>query len=426
MRYNFTAEQIADPQLGPATKAVRACVHCGFCTATCPTYVVLGDERDSPRGRIVLMKEMLEKGGVPTKEQVYHIDRCLSCLNCKTACPSSVNYQRLVDQARAHIQEHYQRPLADRVMRYAIAKVMTRPGLVRLGLLLARIGAPVAKILPGRLGAMARLGLAARPQGPEPTQFPKPAEVKQRIAIMPGCVQGALAPQIDGAVGRVLARRGIELVALEGAGCCGALPHHMGREQDSREWAKKAIQAFEQGQYDGVLITATGCSAQLKDYAQQFAGDPVWEPRAAKLAAAARDFAELCTPMTVTPPRALRVAYHPACSLQNSLKLNGVGEALLEAAGFIVTPFAESHLCCGSAGTYSILQPELSGQLRARKLGNIAAAEPEVLVSGNIGCLQHLAAGEGLDQPILHIAELLDWAEGGPKPSNLELLGQPH
>lgn len=425
MRYNFTAEQIADPQLGPATKAVRSCVHCGFCTATCPTYVVLGDERDSPRGRIVLMKEMLEKGGTPTKEQVYHIDRCLSCLNCKTACPSSVNYQRLVDQARTHIQDHYQRPLSDRLLRFAIAKVMTRPALVRIGLLLAKIGAPIALLLPGRLGAMARIGLSARAQGPETTQFPKPAQVKQRIAIMPGCVQGALAPQIDGAVGRVLARRGIELVALEGAGCCGALPHHMGREQDSRAWAKQAIEAYERGEYDGVLITATGCSAQLKDYAHQFAGDPVWEPRAAKFAAAARDFAELATPMTATPPKPLRVAYHPACSLQNSLKLGGSGEAMLEAAGFLVTPFSESHLCCGSAGTYSILQPELSSQLRDRKLGNIAAAEPDVLVSGNIGCLQHLATGKGLNQPILHIAELLDWAEGGPKPANLELPGKP-
>jgi len=423
MRYNFTAEQIADPQLGPATQAVRSCVHCGFCTATCPTYVVLGDERDSPRGRIVLMKDMLEKGGAPTREQVYHIDRCLSCLNCKTACPSSVNYQRLVDQARSHIQDHYKRPLSDRLLRFAIAKVMTRPALVRIGLLLAKVTAPIAAILPGRLGAMARIGLSARPQGPEPTQFPKPAQTKQRIAIMPGCVQGALAPQIDSAVGRVLARRGIELVALDGAGCCGALPHHMGREHDSRMWAKKAIQAYEQGRYDGVLITATGCSSQLKDYAHQFAGDPVWEKRAAAFAAASRDFAELCTPLKVTPPQALRVAYHPACSLQNSLKLNGVGEAMLEAAGFTVTPFAESHLCCGSAGTYSILQPELSSQLRDRKLGNIAAAAPEVLVSGNIGCLQHLATGKGLDQPVLHIAELLDWAEGGPKPANLELSG---
>jgi glycolate oxidase iron-sulfur subunit len=418
MKYAFTPEQLADPQIGPAANAVRRCVHCGICTATCPTYVLLGDERDSPRGRIVLMKDMLEKASTPTKEQVYHIDRCLSCLNCKTACPSSVNYQRLVDQARAHIEVHYRRPLGERLLRLAIAKVMTRPWLVRVALLLAKTGAPVARHLPGRLGAMARIGLSARPQGPEPWQSFKPAIVKQRIALMPGCVQGALAPQIDAAVARVLARRGIELVALEGAGCCGALPHHMGREKDARRWAKKAIIAYEQGDFDGVLITATGCSAQLKDYAHQFARDPVWEPRAAKLAAAARDFAELCTPLKVTPPRALRVAYHPACSLQNSLKLNGVGEELLEAAGFIVTPFAETHLCCGSAGTYSILQPELSGQLRARKLGNIVAANPDVLVSGNIGCLQHLAAGEGLTQPILHIAELLDWAEGGPAPSS--------
>ena len=421
MRYNFTAEQLADPQVGPAAKAVRSCVHCGICTATCPTYVLLGDERDSPRGRIVLMKDMLEKGGAPTREQVHHIDRCLSCLNCKTACPSSVNYQRLVDQARTHIHEHYRRPLGERILRWTIAKVMTRPALVRIGLLLAKVGAPVALILPGRLGAMARIGLSARPQGPEPTQFPKPAVVKQRIAIMPGCVQGALSPQIDAAVGRVLARRGIELVALEGSGCCGALPHHMGREHDSQEWAKKAIIAYERGTYDGVLITATGCSSQLKDYAHQFAGDPVWEPRARAFAAAARDFAELCAPLKTTPPQALRVAYHPACSMQNSLKLNGAGETMLEAAGFTVTPFAESHLCCGSAGTYSILQPELSSALRDRKLGNIAAAEPDVLVSGNIGCLQHLAAGTGKLQPILHLAELLDWAEGGAKPANLDL-----
>jgi len=426
MKYAFTPEQLADPHIGPAAAAVRRCVHCGICTATCPTYVVLGDERDSPRGRIVLMKTMLEKGGAPTPETVHHIDRCLSCLNCKTACPSSVNYQRLVDQARIHIQQHYRRPLGDRLLRWTIAKVMTRPRLVRVGLLLARLGAPVARLIPGKLGAMAKMGLMARPQGPEPSVFPKPAVVEQRIAIMPGCVQGALAPQIDNAVARVLARRGIELVALEGSGCCGALPHHMGREHDSREWAKKAIIAYEQGQYDGVLITATGCSAQLKDYAHQFAGDPVWEPRAAKFAAAARDFAELCTPMAATPPVALRVAYHPACSLQNSLKLNGVGEAMLDAAGFIVTPFNESHLCCGSAGTYSILQPELSGALRERKLGNIAAANADVLVSGNIGCLQHLASGEGLTQPILHIAELLDWAEGGPKPANLELPHSAH
>jgi glycolate oxidase iron-sulfur subunit len=419
MRNEFTPAQRADPQLGPAAKAVRTCVHCGICTATCPTYVVLGDERDGPRGRIVLMQKMLEAGGAPTAETVHHIDRCLSCLNCKTACPSSVNYQRLVDHSRAYIQEHYRRPWGERLLRWTIAKVMTRPKLVRLGLLFARIGAPVARHLPGRLGAVARMGLGARPRGVEPLIFPKPAKVTKRIALMSGCVQQALAPQIDAAVGRVLARRGIQLLALEGAGCCGALPHHMGREAESRMWAKRAIIAYEQGNYDGVLITATGCSAQLKDIAHQFAGDPEWEPRARTFAAAAKDFLDLATPMKVTPPSDLRVAYHPACSLQNSLKLNGYGEALLSAAGFLLVPFGEPHLCCGSAGTYSILQPELSQALRARKLGNIEAANPDVIVSGNIGCLTHLA-GPGVP-PLLHLAELLDWAEGGLKPANLEL-----
>jgi glycolate oxidase iron-sulfur subunit len=423
MRNAFTPAQKADPQLGPAAKAVRTCVHCGICTATCPTYVLLGDERDGPRGRIVLMQKMLEAGGTPTAETVYHIDRCLSCLNCKTACPSSVDYRRLVDHARAYIDRHYRRPLRERLLRWILAKVMTRPGLVRIGLSFARLGAPVARLLPGKLGTMARMGLAARPRTSEPTSFPKPASVRQRIAIMPGCVQAALSPQIDAAVGRVLARRGIQLFALEGAGCCGALPHHMGRETESRMWAKRAIAAYEQGQYDGVLITATGCSAQLKDIAHQFAGDAEWEPRARKFAAAAKDFLDLATPVPGTPPVELRVAYHPACSLQNSLKLNGYGEALLQAAGFLLVPFGEPHLCCGSAGTYSILQPELAQALRARKLGNIEAANPDVIVSGNIGCLTHLA-GPGVP-PMLHLAELLDWAEGGPKPANLELPAPP-
>ncbi len=419
MRNEFTAAQMADPQLGPAAKAVRSCVHCGICTATCPTYVTLGDERDGPRGRIVLMQKMLEAGGEPTPETVRHIDRCLSCLNCKTACPSSVNYQRLVDHSRAYIQDHYRRPLGDRLLRWSIAKVMTRPALVRLGLFFARLGAPVVRILPGKLGAMARMGLAAHPQGPAPFDFPKPDVVRQRIAIMPGCVQQALAPQIDSAVGRVLARRGIELVVLEGSGCCGALPHHMGREDESRAFAKRAIIAFEAGKYDGVLITATGCSAQLKDIAHQFAGDAEWEPRAKKFAAAAKDFLDLATPLPAKARADLRLAYHPACSLQNSLKMNGFGEAVLQAAGYTLVPFGEMHLCCGSAGTYSILQPELSQSLRARKLGNIEAARPHVIVSGNIGCLTHLSGAT----PTVHLAEMLDWAEGGPKPANLEIPG---
>ena len=408
MRNNFTAEQIADPQLGPATKAVRSCVHCGICTATCPTYIMLGDERDGPRGRIVQMQKMLEEGGAPHPRTVHHIDRCLSCLNCKSACPSSVNYQRLVDEARSHIHRHYRRPLADRLIRWTIAQVMTRPGLVASGLFFARLTAPIGRLLPGRLGAMARIGASARPKAPGP--WPHVQKPVRRVALLTGCVQGAMAPQIDAAAARVLARRGIALEPLTGAACCGALPHHLGRDDESRALAKRVIENYETGDFDGILITATGCSSQLKDLAHQFAGDAVWEPRAKAVAAAALDFAELAAPLTVRPPRPLRAAYHPPCSLQNSLKLQGRGEALLESAGVTLAPFGESHICCGSAGSYAILQPELSGALKARKLGHIQAAQPDVIVSGNIGCLQQLNGSI----PAVHLAELLDWAEGGP------------
>jgi glycolate oxidase iron-sulfur subunit len=415
MRTGFSPEQLVDPQMGDAARAVRACVHCGICTASCPTYVLLGDERDGPRGRIVQMQKMLEPGGAITPEAVHHIDRCLSCLNCRSACPSSVDYQRLVDQARVHIQDHYRRPMSERLLRWLIAKVMTRPALVAAGLRLAPLGA----WLPGRLGPLARLGAQVQKKVARAGAAAKPIHSGaarpsvenpvQRIAIMPGCVQKAMAPQIDEAVTRVLARRGIELVPLAGAGCCGALPHHLGRDAEARDWARRAIEAYEAGAYDGVLITATGCSAQLKDYGHLFAGDPAWEPRASAFAQSARDFLELVTPLP-GKPQSLRVAYHPACSMTNSLKLSGLGEALLTAAGFTLVPFAESHLCCGSAGSYSILQPELSGQLKVRKLAHIAKAAPDLLVSGNIGCLQQLGSGV----PVLHLAELLDWAEGGP------------
>ena len=403
MRTGFSPTQLADPQMAGAAQAVRSCVHCGICTASCPTYVLLGDERDGPRGRIVQMQQMLEPGGVISAEAVRHVDRCLSCLNCRSACPSSVNYQRLVDEARVHIAQHYRRPLGERLLRWMIAKVWTRPALVSVGLKFAPLGA----WLPGRLGAMARMGAGIKPG--RTGALPIVTNAVQRIALMPGCVQKSMAPEIDAAVARVLARRGIALETLPSAGCCGSLPHHLGRDDDARAWAMRAISAYEAGQYDGVLITATGCSAHLKDYAHLFAGDAVWEKRARAFAAAAKDFLELVTPAK-SEMRNIRVAYHPACSMTNGLKLGGKGEALLAASGFTLVPFGESHLCCGSAGSYSILQPELSQALKARKLAQISAADPDVIVSGNVGCLQQLSGGVA----VLHIAQLLDWAEGGP------------
>jgi glycolate oxidase iron-sulfur subunit len=409
MRTNFSPAQLTDPHLAAVEENLRNCVHCGICTATCPTYVLLGDERDGPRGRIVMMQQMLEENAVPSPETVLHVDRCLSCLACRTACPSSVDYVRLVDTARVHIETHYRRPLADRLLRWLIATVMPRPSLVRLGLLFA----PLGRWLPGRLGAMARMG-ARRHHVLSSASAPQVAANAKRIALMPGCVQKALAPEIDAAARRVLGRRGYILQPLLGAGCCGSLVHHLGKEAQATDWARRAIEAFErEGPFDGVLITATGCSAYLKDLAHLFADDPAWAPRAAAFAAKARDFLDLAAPVQ-GQPQPVRVAWQAPCSLQNGLNLADAGKALLKSAGFEVLDIAESHLCCGSAGSYSLLQPEMAGELRARKLANIAAVKPDVIATANIGCLHHLSGPDA--PPVAHIAELIDWAESGTAP----------
>ncbi|HEX4861015.1 MAG TPA: glycolate oxidase subunit GlcF [Rhizomicrobium sp.] len=411
MRTNFTPSQLTDPHLAEAERSLRTCVHCGICTATCPTYVLLGDERDGPRGRIVMIQHMLEENTAPTPETVRHIDRCLSCLACRTSCPSSVDYARLVDTARVHIQTRYRRPVGDRLMRWLIAKVMTRPGLVRVGLGLA----PLGRILPGRLGVMARLGTKAKRRAAHAPP-PEVATGDRRIALMPGCVQEALAPGIDEAMARVLARRDIALVPLAGAGCCGSLVHHLGRSEEAKAFARRAIQAFEASGCDGVLITATGCSAHLKDLAHLFADEPAWAPRAASFAAKALDPLELVEARG-TAPRRLRVAWQAPCSLQNGLKLADKGRKLLADCGYEVADIPEGHLCCGSAGSYSILQPEIADALRTRKLGNIAGLAPDIVATANIGCLHHLA-GPGAP-PMVHWAELVDWADGGAEPGRL-------
>jgi len=417
MRTNFTPTQLTDPHLAEAETNLRACVHCGICTATCPTYVLLGDERDGPRGRIVMIQNMLEDGGSPSPETVLHVDRCLSCLACRTACPSNVDYARLIDEARVHIQTTYRRPLGDKLLRWLIATVMTRPSLVRAGLFVARLAAPIAFLLPGRLALMAAMGAHVPAQ---PVKSPTRAIIPnaRRVALMPGCIQPALAPQIDEAVARLLARQGIELVPLEGAGCCGSLVHHLGRSEDAKNWARRAIEAYERAggerSFEAVLVTATGCSAHMKDLTHLFLDDPLWLPRAGAFAAATRDLLDLATPARLAPARGLRVAWQAPCSLQNGLKLAVRGEELLRAAGFEVLTIPEGHLCCGSAGSYSILQPEISGQLRARKLGNIASLDADLIATSNIGCLNHLSGSDA--PPVVHLAELLDWAEGGPMP----------
>jgi len=420
MRTSLSPDQTADPVLAGVAHNLRTCVHCGICTATCPTYVLLGDERDGPRGRIVMMQRMLESGGVPGTETVRHIDRCLSCLGCRSACPSGVDYARLVDAARAHIHAHYRRPLTDRLLRWAVLNVLTRPALADGALRLARLVAPVASRLPGRIGAAARkavaLPRARRPVG----DLPDEAAATRRIALLRGCVQQALAPAIDQAAARVLARRGIALHALDERLCCGALAHHLGHRDEAKQAARRVIAAFEAGEAkDGVLITATGCAAHLADYAHLLADEPEWRQRAEGFAAKLADFAELATPRKARAPRALSIAHHIPCSLQHGLRHGDNGRTALEAAGYALSDVPEGHLCCGSAGSYSLLQPGIAGALRERKLRNIASLGADAVAAANIGCITHLAGPDA--PPVLHPAELLDWAEGGPEPAGLKM-----
>ena len=409
MRTHFSPSQLCDPHLKDVEANLRSCVHCGICTATCPTYVLTGDERDGPRGRIVMIQQMLEDGGAPSAQAVHHIDRCLSCLACRSACPSSVDYARLVDTARSHIHRRYRRPMRERVLRWLIAKVLTRPQLIRAGLRLA----PAGRFLPGRLGAMARMGAKSHAGVPRDVAS-KLAAPALRVALLQGCVQPVLAPQIDAAIARVLARRRIEAVPLHG--CCGALVHHMGREAEAKVFARRLIEAFEQSGCDFVMIGASGCSAHLKDLAHLFADEPVWLSRAQAFAAKTREFLEL-TEAIARLPSSVAVAWQAPCSLQNGLRLADKGRQLLADCGFEVREPKESHLCCGSAGTYAILQPELANALRERKRAQLAALGTAAVASANIGCLRHLS-GPGLP-PLVHLAELVDWADGGAVPDVL-------
>jgi glycolate oxidase iron-sulfur subunit len=426
MRTAFSEEQLTDPQLRSAEDSLRRCVHCGFCTATCPTYVLLGDERDSPRGRIALIQNMLESGKRPTAEAVHHIDRCLSCLGCRTTCPSGVNYATLVDTAREYINDNYRRPLSERMLRSFVLTVLSRPWLFSFLAVLGRALATVASSLPGRLGKMGKKIPTPHALDAEHKAVPEPASDAKRIALLPGCVQRALSPEIDASARRVLARRKLNAEPLEQSGCCGALAFHMGKADLAKKYARKMIEAFEkkdtEAQFESVSMTATGCTAFLKEYSALFAGDAEWEKRAQAFTEKVRDFVELIEPSTEPAHEIamgdMRVAYHPPCSLQHAQKIQGRGEDLLSAAGFKLTTFADSHLCCGSAGSYSLLQPEIAKELRARKLTAIKDSGATIIASANVGCISHLS---GANAPhAVHIAELLDWADGGPKPAAIK------
>jgi len=426
MQTSFTLAQLADADIAEADKILRACVHCGFCTATCPTYVLLGDELDSPRGRIYLIKDMLEKDRPADARTVKHIDRCLSCLSCMTTCPSGVHYMHLVDQARAHIEETFTRPLPDRLMRGLLALLLPRPVLFRVALTGATLAKPIAKWLPRSLRVMLDLAPASLPTPSamdKPQIFPAQGPMRKRVALLTGCAQQVLSPQINEATIRLLTRHGCEVVVAKGAGCCGSLTHHMGLEDQAHASAKANIAAWL-ALYDGhgpdaIVVNASGCGTTIKDYGYMFRTDPLWATPAQRIAAMTRDISEVMSELGIAPAAqsGLRVAYHAACSLQHGQKVTREPKALLAAAGFQVLDVPEGHLCCGSAGTYNLLQPKLATTLRDRKVKNIESVAPQIIAAGNIGCMTQIATGTGI--PVVHTVELLDWATGGPKPAAL-------
>jgi glycolate oxidase iron-sulfur subunit len=425
MQTNFTLAQLANPDTAESEKILRACVHCGFCTATCPTYVLDGNELDSPRGRIYLIKDMLEHDRPATAEVAIHIDRCLSCLACMTTCPSGVHYMHLVDHARAHIEQTYRRPLAERVMRALLANIMPYPRRFQLAALAARFAKPFAPLAGAlgfkRLSAMLRLSPWRRPHPPRPAQtFPaaSPSARKGRVALLAGCVSDVLAPQINGAAIRLLTRFGIEVVIAEGAGCCGSLVHHMGRREEALAQARANIDAWSAlGDLDAILITASGCGTTVKDYGFMLRQDPDYAERAARVATLAKDITEYLAALPLAPEQhgtKLVVAYHSACSMQHGQRVVREPKEILSKVGFVVKDIPEGHLCCGSAGTYNILQPDIARRLRERKVRTIERLRPDVIAAGNLGCIIQIAAGTEL--PAVHTVELIDWATGGPCP----------
>ena len=423
MKTEFTEQQLQDPGIARANEILRACVHCGFCTATCPTYQVLGDELDSPRGRIYLIKDMLESGRPADEKTVKHVDRCLSCLACMSTCPSGVHYMHLVDHARAHIEATYRRPFSDRALRWVLAKVLPYPTRFRLALLGAKIARPFRALIPdARLRAMLDMAPKQIPpvsRNDDAQVFPAMGECKMRVALMTGCAQKALNTDINDATIRLLRRLGCDVVIAKDMGCCGALTHHMGKVDDSHSAAARNIKAWmaeaQNGGLDAIVINTSGCGTTVKDYGHMFRNDPLAD-QAAQVSALAMDVSEVLAKLDIptdTAPK-MRVAYHAACSLQHGQQIKTTPKDLLRKAGFEVVEPADGHLCCGSAGTYNLMQPEISGQLKARKVRTLEAKSPDVIAAGNIGCMMQI--GSGTEVPIVHTVELLDWATGGPKP----------
>ena len=432
MQTSFTLAQLADPDVAESEQILRTCVHCGFCTATCPTYVLLGDELDSPRGRIYLIKDMLENDRPATAEVVKHIDRCLSCLSCMTTCPSGVHYMHLVDHARIHIEETYRRPLADRALRTLLGLVLPHNGRFRLALRAARFGKPFAPVLEAlgltRLAAMLRLAPAALPAAR--ADQGRTLFAASGAGARPGRADGRLRHAGDRAAGaggrdprpHPARHRGGD---AEGAGLLrrarpSRRPRGGGARRRPGQRRRLAARKLDGPGLDAILITASGCGTTVKDYGHMLRTDAAYAGKAARVSKLTLDISEYLSRLKIVPRHSagLTVAYHAACSLQHGQKVVRPPKELLSNLGFVVKDVPESHLCCGSAGTYNILQPELADRLRKRKVSNVEKVRPDVIAAGNIGCITQIAAGTSI--PVVHTVELIDWATGGPEPVGLQ------
>ena len=408
METHLSPEFAGTPHGEQAEAILRNCVHCGFCTATCPTYQLLGDELDGPRGRIYLMKQVLE-GALPTRSTQLHLDRCLTCRSCETTCPSGVEYGRLVDIGRSIVDSKVERPAGERFARWALREGMTS----RLFAPALRVGQALRPLVPARLRDKVPLRQRA---GALPQR-----EHARKVFVLAGCVQPALLPNIGAATARVLDAVGVQPVLADGAGCCGAIRQHLSDHAGSLADMKRNVDAWwpavADGTVEAIVLDASGCGAMVKEYGHHLRHDPAYADRADRVAALARDVGEYLPQFAPQLQALMRgrpvdhLAYHPPCTLQHGQQVRGAAEQLLRDLGFQVRLPAESHLCCGSAGTYSVLQPELSKELRNRKLQHLAETAPQRIVSGNIGCIQHLQSGTTM--PVQHWIELLDEALHG-------------
>lgn len=431
MQTHFDLAALARPEIKTADDILRKCVHCGFCTATCPTYVLTGDERDSPRGRIWMMRDLLGGGDREAKVNYddisHHLDRCLTCLSCMTTCPSGVDYMHLVDIGRAEVQQKTERSVADRLLRHVLAMTVPYAERFHLALRIARLAKPFSSLLSGRLKAMVSLAPARLrpldPVGRADEVYAAETPVGRRVILLAGCAQRALDPDINAATIRLLNRQGVDVVVRQQASCCGALAHHINAADKAHAQMAATCSAWAgevgSGQFEAIIVNTSGCGTTLKDYGDLMKDDPIYAQTAKQISELAMDISEYLSRSLTLPPlprQDLSIAYHAACSLQHGQKILNTPKDLLANAGFDVKTPADSHLCCGSAGVYNVLQPDLSQQLKERKAESLNKTGADIVCAGNLGCIHQLS---GVGSPICHTVQILDWAYGGPKPEAL-------